>query len=420
MSDIEEKEKDNEKIKNNEVPEDQIPKESNEEINQEEKEKKNEEEHPENKEEKKEQEEKNDEKKEEEEKEEKQEELKEENKKIEEKETTIEEEKNDETAPNPKTEEKELNAEEEGKKEIYDAIKELKPEEASANVKSKLILLSNVHSEYLKIKEDQYGVEYDTLRDIYDKKDQEIYDKIESIVTTKEKEKIEITQEEKEKYGITDDETEIKEIEDYWEKVIINSRYFAITDKDKLILKYLNKIKMEKFPANKKNNINYFRVDFYFKVNEFFSNQILSKTYIYNKDATLKKAEGTKIDWKSPDKNTTIEKVRKKTRKGKRFFNEEKEKFVDSFFAIFEQVDDMNILTDEVSFFKDDFFANQLEYYLDIVSKTKNGDYDDGEDYDDGYYDNNNNDNYYDNNNKGKKGDKYGGNGGKKEDCKNQ
>ena len=141
---------------------------------------------------------------------------------IEEKETTIEEEKNDEAAPNPKTEEKELNAEEEGKKEIYDAIKELKPEEASANVKSKLILLSNVHSEYLKIKEDQYGVEYDTLRDIYDKKDQEIYDKIESIVTTKEKEKIEITQEEKEKYGMTDDEKEIKEIEDYWEKVIIN------------------------------------------------------------------------------------------------------------------------------------------------------------------------------------------------------
>jgi len=336
-----------------------------------------------------------------------------------------------EEAPIPEKDKNELNAEEEGKKEILDAIKDLKPEEVSANVKSKLILLSNVHSDYLKIKEDQYGIEYDTIRDIYDKKNQEIYDKIETIVTTKEKEQIEITQEEKEKYGIIDDDSEVKEIVDYWEKVIINSRYFAITDKDKVILKYLNKIKMEKFPKNNTNNINDFRVDFYFKENEFFSNEILSKTYIYNKDATLKKAEGTKINWKSPEKNTTIEKVRKKTRKGKRVFNEEKEKFVDSFFAIFEQVDDMNILTDEVGFFKEDLFLNQLEYYLDIVSKTKNGDFDDGEDYDDGYddgYNNNYDNNNYDNNNydkydKGKKGGKYGGNGGndgKKEECKNQ
>ena len=202
-----------------------------------------------------------------------------------------------EEAPIPEKDKNELNAEEEGKKEILDAIKDLKPEEVSANVKSKLILLSNVHSDYLKIKEDQYGIEYDTIRDIYDKKNQEIYDKIETIVTTKEKEQIEITQEEKEKYGITDDDSEVKEIVDYWEKVIINSRYFAITDKDKVILKYLNKIKMEKFPKNSANNINDFRVDFYFKENEFFSNEILSKTYIYQKDATLKKAEGTKIEW---------------------------------------------------------------------------------------------------------------------------
>ena len=86
----------------------------------------------------------------------------------------------------------------------------------------------------------------------------------------------------------------------------------------------------------------------------------------------------------------------------------------------------MNILTDEVGFFKEDLFLNQLEYYLDIVSKTKNGDFDDGEDYDDGYddgYNNNYDNNNYDKYDKGKKGGKYGGNGGndgKKEECKNQ
>ena len=357
----------------------------------------------------------------EEQKEEPKEESKEEQKE-EQKEETKEETKESEPAQNPeqdKKEEKELTPEEEDKQDLYDAIQDLKPEEASDNIKSKLLIMADLFLDYKKFENEKYGVEYDKLQDKYDKKYQEIYDKIEEIVSSKEN--IELTQEEKDKYGITDD-GEAKSIDDYWEKVIINSRYFTITDKDKIILKYLTKVKIEKFPEN----LNDFRVDFYFKENEFFSNDILSKTYIYNKDATLKKAEGTKINWKSPEKNTTIEKVRKKTRKGKRVFNEEKEKFVDSFFAIFEQVDDMNILTDEVGFFKEDLFLNQLEYYLDIVSKTKNGDFDDGEDYDDGYddgYGNNYDNNNYDKYDKGKKGGKYGGNGGndgKKEECKNQ
>ena len=351
----------------------------------------------------------------------KQEEDKKEEKEEDKKEVKQEEDKKEENEEIPENkEEKELSANEEDKKEIYDAIKDLKPEEVSDNVKSKLLLLSNVHFDFQKIKDDQYGVEYDSLTDQYDKKFLELDEKIDSIVTTKEKEKIEITQEEKEKYGITDDDAEVKEIEDYWEKVIINSRYFTITDKDKIILKYLHKVKMVKFPGNNNHNINDFRIDFYFKENEFFSNEILSKTYIYQKDATLKKAEGTKIEWKSPDKNTTIEKVRKKVKKGKRYFNEEKEKKVDSFFSFFEMVDDMQFLTDEVTFFRDDLFVNQLEYYLDIVSKTKNGGFDDAEDYDDNYDDYDNDNNYYDKYDKGRKDDRHGGNDGKKEECKQQ
>ena len=49
--------------------------------------------------------------------------------------------------------------------------------------------------------------------------------------------KIEISDEEKTKYGITDDDIgKEHEIENYWEKVIINSRFFTINDKDKSIL----------------------------------------------------------------------------------------------------------------------------------------------------------------------------------------
>jgi nucleosome assembly protein 1-like 1 len=325
----------------------------------------------------------------------KEEKVEKEEEKVEPKEENKEEEK-------PK-EEKELNDEEEDRKELYDAIRDLKSDEVSDNVKSKLILLSDLHMEYKKFENDNYGKEYDELQDKYDKQYDEIYSKIDDIVNTTDK--IELTAEEMEKYGITDD-GETKRIDDYWEKVIINSRYFTITDKDKVILKYLTKVKMVKLPES----VMDFKVDFYFKENEFFSNEILTKKYIYGKDALLKKAEGTTINWSSPDKNTTIEKVKKRIKKGKKYFTEYKDTKVDSFFSFFSQVEDMSFITDEVTFFKEDLFGNQLEYYMDIVSKTKNGGEDD--DYDD------------DEEGEGKgghdKGAKGEGNDGKKEECKNQ
>ena len=299
-------------------------------------------------------------------------------------------------------EKKELTDEEEDRKELYDAIKDLKSEDASDNVKSKLILLSEIHLDKKRVEDDQCGKEYDELQDRYDKQYQEIYDKIDDIVNSTEK--IELTPEEMNKYGITETE-EPKAIDDYWEKVIINSRYFTITDRDKVILKYLTKVKIVKFPEN----VVDFRVDFYFKPNEFFTNEILSKKYIYGKDGLLKKAEGTEIDWKSSDKNTTIEKVKKRIKKGKKFINEYKETKVDSFFSFFGQVDDMSFISDEVTFFKEDLFGNQLEYYMDIVTKTKNGGLDEEEDEldDDGYEG-------------GNKEGKKEGNDGKKEECKQQ
>ena len=304
-----------------------------------------------------------------------------------------------EQAPSEKKDEKELTPEEEDKKELYDAIKDLKPEEVKDNIKAKLLAVADIHLDYKKVENDQYGKEYDTLQDKYDKQYQQIYDKIDEIV--KSKENIEVTPEEMEKYGIKD-EGENHEIEDYWQKVIINSRYFTITDKDKTIIKYIKKVNLVKFPEN----VNNFRVDFIFEPNEFFTPEVLSKTYEYDRDGVLKKAIGTNIEWKSKDKNPTVEKVRKKIKKGKKFFHEEKEEKIDSFFSFFSQVEDMTFLSDEVTFFKEDLFVNQLEYYLDIVSKTKNGGLDE-EDLDDDEDDG--------------QGDKGGeGADGKKEECKQQ
>ena len=52
-------------------------------------------------------------------------------------------------------EKKELTDEEEDRKELYDAIKDLKPQDASDNVKSKLILLSEIHLEKKRDEDDQ-------------------------------------------------------------------------------------------------------------------------------------------------------------------------------------------------------------------------------------------------------------------------
>ena len=216
------------------------------------------------------------------------------------------------------------------------------------------------------------------LQDKYDKQYKRIYDEIDKIV--KSKEKIEISSEECEKYGISD-EGELKEIEDYWQKVIINSRYFTITDRDKTILKYIKKVDMVKFPES----VNNFRVDFIFQPNEFFAQDILSKTYEYDKDGVLKKAIGMNIEWANKAKNPTIEKVKKKIKKGKKVFYDMKEEKIDSIFSFFRQVNDMTFITDEITFFKEDLFVNQLEYYLDIVTKTKNGGLDEENEY--GYED---------------------------------
>ena len=169
--------------------------------------------------------------------------------------------------------------------------------------------------EYKNVENNQYSQEYDALQDKYDKQYKRIYDEIDKIV--KSKEKIEISPEECEKYGIID-EGEQKEIEDYWQKVIINSRYFTITDKDKTILKYIKKVDMVKFPEN----VNNFRVDFIIEPNEFFAQDILSKTYEYeyDKDGVLKKAIGMNIEWANKDKNPTIEKVKKKLKKERKYF----------------------------------------------------------------------------------------------------
>ena len=260
-----------------------------------------------------------------------------------------------------KLEEKEDEKFEENDKEIMKAIKEIKESES---LKSKLLTINNLNNEKTKI-ETNYAKEYDNIKNLNDLKYLNIYSEIQQIINGESKRKI--TKEESKKYIKEENYSEnlsSEKINDYWMKVIINSKYFTITEKDKKIIKYLNKIWMEKI----NNSINDFIIYFQFDKNEFFSNDILYKKYFFpeNEEHKPKKIEVSEIKWYSEEKNPTIQKKEKRIKKGKKTFTKNINEDIDSFFSLFKNIECNNFTEDEVIFFVDDLFINQLEYYLNI------------------------------------------------------
>ena len=119
------------------------------------------------------------------------------------------------------------------------AIKEIKESES---LKSKLLTINNLNNEKTKI-ETYYAKEYDNIKNLNDIKYLNIYSEIQQIINGESKRKI--TKEESKKYIKEENYSEnlsSEKINDYWMKVIINSKYFTITEKDKKIIKNLNKI----------------------------------------------------------------------------------------------------------------------------------------------------------------------------------
>ena len=79
-----------------------------------------------------------------------------------------------------------------------------------------------------------------------------------------------------------------------------------ITEKDRPILMYLKDIQchlhLEGFG---------FDLTFHFDKNDYFSNEVLKKTYVMAKQNVIEKCQGTEIDWYE-GRNITIKKVKKK------------------------------------------------------------------------------------------------------------
>ena len=307
---------------------------------------------------------------------------------------------------------------------IFKTIEKIKNPETQ----SKLIYVNQISQEREKIAEEA-DKEQKQLMDKYNKSNSDIYNSINDIVFGKNN-NITLTEEEEKKYGINSSDSNTNtEIKDYWNKVILNANFFYFDDEEKKIFNHLTNITYE-------NLENGFKISFIFEENEYFEPNILWKEYYYNKQGEeINSIKASEINWKKEELKNKIN-SKKSNKKDKKENKNEKNNFSEmNFFSIFKSIDNLykkekevekddedfeeELIQDEIDFFKNDLFKNQLEYYLNIMDICEEGDegefgeeknyeddyYDDRQqdDYYDDYNEDNYNDYYYDNNNRGRR-----------------
>jgi nucleosome assembly protein 1-like 1 len=169
---------------------------------------------------------------------------------------------------------------------------------ANSSIKNKLLYIQKVNEERMKYQEDTYDKEYMNLKiqfdEQYAKLNSEVSDIIGGTVVPQ------LSLEELKKYGIDNTGSVLEEgIPNYWATVLLNSKsFFDVNEKDELILTSLKNIRI----VYKEDKLS-FNVEFVFAPNDYFTNEVLTKTYSYNgKDHSLYKIEGCTVNWKSADK----------------------------------------------------------------------------------------------------------------------
>ncbi len=214
----------------------------------------------------------------------------------------------------------------------------------------------------------------------YDAQYREIYAEISKLV--KGETNPSPTPEERTKYEIGSEAPNSEQgIPDYWSTALINSAYFPVNPKDEKVLAHLKDVRMKIDEANKKN----FTLEFEFSENEFFTPLLLTKSFFYNAETDeIEKTQGCQINWTSQEKNPRVEVKTKKIKKGKNVETKKVESIVESFFDLFaDKAKDELAFGEEDSFWTEDFFANSMEYYLNIIDMEDEFDGEDDEDEED-------------------------------------
>ena len=237
----------------------------------------------------------------------------------------------------------------------------------NSNLKAKLLCLNELNTNLIDTKQINYKPEYVDLRNKYELKYFDVYQKIIDIAVGNKSpdELISFTKEELEKYNINEEIDDKKPIEKFFVKAIRNSNFFPFNKKDGNVLDYLINIKF--IPLENKVD---FRVEYYFNKNPYMENELLSKTYYFNlKNERLMKSDFCEIKWADKESDPTL-KIKVKKKSGKK--TQTSYQSTDSFFNMF-YADKTNLLMDdaEARFLKEDFIPNILEYYLNFPDFTQ-------------------------------------------------
>jgi len=203
---------------------------------------------------------------------------------------------------------------------------------------------------------------------------------------------------------------------DFWLVALKNSSLSEeIFEQDEPALKALTDIRTSFIPDEQGVG---FTVDFHFKENEFFSNAVLSKTFVMQlpaaegeeqdfDDEELQKLISTPVQWKA-GKNLTVKVVTKKQKKGKQTRTVTKNEPCPSFFSLFEAIEvpneeqmesmeeeELDAINDKMQmhydlgcFIKDELVPNAVKFYTGEAIEDEEDDYDDEDEEDeDGEFD---------------------------------
>lgn len=200
------------------------------------------------------------------------------------------------------------------------------------------------------------------------------------------------------------DELSKGKVADFWTRCLDNCEMLAnnITEKDALVMQYLDDISCETITSEMVQGgtapdglfAGSFILRFKFRSNPFFTNEVLTKTYVLESFDDFPEAKGCKINWK-PGKNLTVRVFRKKAKNGKVLMKTE---LADSFFNFFSPPDGVaddddgnsdvdNVIEADVELgeaIRSDLIPRALYYFLDIEDEDDGDDGEDDEDDDGG------------------------------------
>ena len=299
-----------------------------------------------------------------------------------------------------------MNSTSEEKKEIeYDYEEQFKDALAKLTddgLKKKLVAIKKLAVKRLNL-ENEFKREQNKLEYEYEEKYKPLYEQRRKLVSGEMKPDLEALKDKIAQVGLKEEDlkTEEKEagIPDFWLKCIENAHDINdLNDNDKKVLKFLKDVQVELQENGD------FKLIFKFEPNEYFDHTELIKEYKHDNQYDIKSVTSTKIEWKSSEKNPTIEikKKKMKNKKTKVIKVVTKETKVPSFFSCFRDFekkakdakkDDENDeeeneeneeeydIEDDYDLgllFKDEIIPFSIEYYLGIVEDDEKDD--DGED----------------------------------------